>query len=223
MSASETFIRGEEQMRKLLAALIAVAAAYCAFQVLALAQQTQNSTNSSTASSASGHDFLTKAIESNVAEIELAKLAQSKSENSRVKEFAAMMVKDHSGALNRLRQAEGAVGPSNDKSRESAPGSAPTAGLVNPSKEHEQLKTRLAKLSGDEFDREYINAMVQEHQKDIQEFQSEANSRANETGTREKPAPGTEAQPQTVARELLPTLRMHLQQAQSLQKTIAAR
>jgi putative membrane protein len=209
VSASE--IQTEKKdMRKFFSAI--GLAAVCSIIVLpALAQKTINKTN--TSQPVSDHAFFKKAIEANAAEIELGKLAQSKSQDPRVKEFASTQVKDHSDALSRLRQAEGGT-----QSPETAEGKAG----VTLSKEHQRLIDHLAGLSGNEFDREYINAMVKEHQKDIRDFEAQANALPPAgTSGREKPTP--EAQSQTVARDLLPVLQTHLQEAQSLQQAMGGR
>jgi len=212
---------GEQQVKQFLQVIVSVAAICSMCLSPAVAQKTQNSTDSSANSGNSDRTFLNKAMESNIAEIELARMAQMKSQNAQVKDFAAMMIKDHSDALNRLRQAA-SLQSSNSGSQSSSEN--PTAGITL-SKEHQQLKDRLVKLSGSAFDREYINAMVQEHQKDIREFENEANANSNATGAgREKPAPiGTEGQPQALARDILPTLKMHLEEAQMLQRQMAGR
>jgi putative membrane protein len=195
-------------MKKFMLAVVCVSV-ICTLSVWpAFAQKTRNSTN--TYAPASDRDFLKKAMEANTAEIELGKMAESKSQDPGVKEFATMMVKDHSDALNRLRQA-------------ASENNLSTSGVAL-SQQHQQLKNRLANLSGNEFDREYINAMVQDHQKDIKEFEAEANKTSANTSSREKPAPvGTEAQPSALARDLLPTLKKHLAQAQSLQQQMGKR
>src|SRR5215468_8242168 len=51
--------------------------------------------------------FLDKAMEMNQAEINLSEMAQNKAENEMVKEFADMMVQDHTKALDELRNAAG--------------------------------------------------------------------------------------------------------------------
>jgi putative membrane protein len=121
----------------------------------------------------------------------------------------------------RLRQAA-SLQSSNNGSQSSAEN--PTAG-ISLSKEHQQLKDWLVKLNGNAFDREYINAVVQEHQKDIREFENEASLNSNATGAgREKPAPiGTQGQPQALARDILPTLKMHLEEATMLQRQMGGR
>src|SRR5262245_11695070 len=55
-------------------------------------------TNTSTSDS-----FLSQAIEINQAEMELGRLASSKAADKRVKSFADMMVKDHTGGLKKLQ------------------------------------------------------------------------------------------------------------------------
>jgi putative membrane protein len=61
---------------------------------------------------------------------------------------------------------------------------------------------RLSKLSGDNFDREFAKAMVDDHKNDIREFEKEA---------KKKNDPAAE-----FANQTLPTLRKHLEMAQSL-------
>jgi putative membrane protein len=56
---------------------------------------------------------------------------------------------------------------------------------------------RLSKLSGTEFDREYMRDMVKDHQMDVSEFRRESES-AKETNVRE------------FAKQTLPTLEEHL-------------
>jgi putative membrane protein len=102
-------------------------------------------------------DALTKAIEINVAEIEAGKMASGKAENARVKEFAEMMVKDHTDALTKLRAVNGA--PSD----------------VKPNAKHQQTADRLSKLSGAAFDREYIRVMVNGHQEALKFFEQQSN------------------------------------------------
>jgi predicted outer membrane protein len=189
-------------------------------------------------------------MEANQAEIELGRLAESKAENPQVKDFAAMMVRDHTDALNRLREVPGA--PTSNSTSSSATtttsgqgsrtksqsSSTSSSGEIQLSKEHQQLLDRLQNLSGSNFDREYVNAMVQEHQKDVRAFQDKAgvSGTSSSSGTtsnsgqgRAKPSteptePGGAASgsdsAQSVARELLPTLQMHLSEAQSLQRQL---
>ena len=92
--------------------------------------------------------FAEKALMANFAEVKLGELAAERAQNGDVKQFAQMMISDHTKAGAELAAA---VNPFNI--------AAPTK--LDP--EHQQLYDRLSKLSGSEFDREYMRAMVDGH------------------------------------------------------------
>ena len=95
-------------------------------------------------------DFLKKAAIANLAEIELGRLASQKAQNPEVKQFAQMMVDGHTKALDELKQL----------AQRSAGAQLPTA----LDEKHQELQQRLSGLSGEEFDREYMEAMVDAHE-----------------------------------------------------------
>ena len=74
---------------------------------------------------------------------------------------------------------------------------------------HVQLSDRLGNLSGENFDREWANAMVDGHQKVIAKFEQEARS-------------GRDTQVKSWAAKTLPTLREHLQHARDLQSRLGS-
>jgi putative membrane protein len=205
--------------------LILTVAVYCCSLQFALAQ---DDTQSSADGVHTNRPFLARAIEASAAEIELGKMAEAKSQNPRVRAYAQMMVKDHATALDAFhRIATGGIAAV--PNQESATNTAQLSGRVPLSKEHQELRDRLSRLSGDDFDREYMSAMVQEHRKDVRDFEREVKS-GSDTGSaattepaaavREKPqdgADGTQAMtPQRIiARDLLPILKMHLEQAET--------
>jgi putative membrane protein len=92
-------------------------------------------------------------VAANTVDIEAGKLAQSKTKNQKVREFADSMVRDHT-AVNKaavdLVTKLGVTPEENDTSR----------GLT---KSGEQTRSRLSGLSGKEFDREYIANEVAYH------------------------------------------------------------
>ncbi|RPJ76610.1 MAG: DUF4142 domain-containing protein, partial [Acidobacteria bacterium] len=94
-------------------------------------------------------DFLKKAVIANLAEIELGRLATEKAQNPEVKQFAQMMVDGHTKALNELKQLA---------QRSTAP--LPTS----LDEKHQELQQRLSALSGEEFDRAYMEAMIDAHE-----------------------------------------------------------
>src|SRR6185503_7680013 len=111
--------------------------------------------------------FISKAMEGGAAEVQLGELAQQKSQSEDVKQFAAKMVNDHGQMgekwLKPVAQQMGLSEPS------------------GPSKKDKKEIEKLQALSGQDFDREYITMMVKDHQKDLKEFQSEAQTAQDPT------------------------------------------
>ena len=92
--------------------------------------------------------FARKAAETNMAEIRLGELALERAQSHDVKQFARMMVDEHTRANQAL---EAAV----------RGGSIELPEEVDAA--HQQLMSRLGNLRGAEFDREYMAAMVDGH------------------------------------------------------------
>jgi len=90
-------------------------------------------------------DFVQELTIANMAEVELGRMAGERSANAEVKKFGQMMVDDHTAAGEKLKGIA---------SRYSV--TAPTA-LDD---KHRDLRDKLAKLNGADFDREYMDAMV---------------------------------------------------------------
>jgi putative membrane protein len=104
--------------------------------------------------------FVTKALEGGMAEVELGKLAADKSQSPDVKQFAQKMVNDHSQMGDKwFKPVAQQIGVSEPK---------------GPSKKDKKLIEKLQGLSGQQFDTEYIQAMVKDHKEDLKEFQSES-------------------------------------------------
>jgi putative membrane protein len=103
--------------------------------------------------------FLEKAMESNIAEIQMGRLALEKSTDEQVRHFAMQMTEDHGKMLDDFKQAvQGLNIPVPD---------APSKGAL---KSIEKLKT----LSGPAFDQAYIKEMVKAHKEDDKAFKEEA-------------------------------------------------
>jgi putative membrane protein len=132
--------------------------------------------------------FMTQAVKGNNSEVEVGKLALSKSSDADVKSFAQTLVDDHS------------------KANEQAAAAAKEVGVVPPTDVTPEAKKTFAKLqsmSGPAFDKQFVTDMVKDHQKDIAEFKAE-----------EKTGKGAA---QKYAADSLPTLQKHLDIAKSLQ------
>jgi len=135
----------------------------------------------------SDRKFIEKAAQGGLAEVEMGKLAQQKAQSNEVRQFGERMVKDHSAADDKLTQIASGKGMT-------APGEMDAASK----REYD----RLSKLSGAEFDREYMKSMVSDHLKDIREFKSQAKS-------------AKDADLRAFAESTVPTLEEHLKLARS--------
>jgi putative membrane protein len=149
--------------------------------------------------------FVQQALKSGENEVAMAKLAAEKATGSELKQLAEMLAQDHSQVNEQLRLiAQKAGGPSKTPSppgqrSESPPGVSPGAG---PATSPELAK--LSKLSGPEFDKEFLAAIVAGHEKSVDLY--ERASTQLKDGAAKKLATAT-----------LPKIKEHLQQAKSLQ------
>jgi len=135
--------------------------------------------------------FYKNAAEGGMSEVELGQLAQQKSTNPAVKQFGAMMVKDHTAANEKLK----ALAASKQMTLPDSPSLMQKAS-----------KTKLDMMSGDSFDKSYVKGMIEDHKTDIKEFQKEASE-------------GKDPQAKAFATATLPTLQTHLQKIQSIAAT----
>jgi putative membrane protein len=140
-----------------------------------------------------GKTFITKAIQGNLAEVQMGQLAQEKSQNGDVKAFGQQLVTDHKDANSK------ATAVANDL------GVTPPE---EPSKKQQADYNKLSKLSGDAFDKQFARHMVMDHKKDISEYKADS---------KKKDATAS------YASDTLPTLQKHLEMAQSLTKSLAGK
>src|SRR3990172_8040597 len=140
----------------------------------------------------------------------------NKAEDMRVRDYAEMTVRPHTQMLNRLQgttETTSTIGRTEDmrtESRQKPEDSTDQSGLQvereKPSamtadrmdrgmltRDHQQALDRLENLSGEQFDREYINLMVREHRSAIQMYEREARM----SGTRQEKAPSTRPESST--------------------------
>ncbi len=103
--------------------------------------------------------FAVEAANGGMTEVELGKLAQIKASSPAVRDFGKMMVDDHSMANMEMKEL------------------AKSKRIVLPDsigKEEKALKEELAGKTGAAFDKAYVDAMVEDHEHDIAEFQEAA-------------------------------------------------
>lgn len=138
-------------------------------------------------------DFATKAAADGTMEVRLGDIAKGKAQSSVVKDFASMMVADHTRSNDELKAI------------------ASTKNVTIPTDlppEKQQIVDRLSGLSGQEFDREYMAAMVDDHQQAVGMFQ-QASAAAD-----------LDPDLKNFAAKTLPTLEQHLQRAQAIAETL---
>jgi len=152
---------------------------------------TRKSPNSDKASTLAKNDreFIIKAAEGGMHEVEVSKLAASKASDPAVKSFANMLVDDHTKANDELKQLASSKGVE-----------LPAA----PPKSKRSEAEKLGKMEGTKFDQEYLKEVgVKDHQKDIKDF---------EKASKDAKDPELKAW----VDKTLPKLKEHLAQAQKL-------
>jgi len=141
----------------------------------------------------SDRDFLKKAEEGDIKEQNIGRFVLEKSQNKDVKDYAQMLVDDHTKNLNKVVDLMNKKGMPQPKEL--------------PKVEHEAL-AKLKGLSGAALDRGFMSTMVEDHQKDISEFRKELNSAQDEDV-------------KYYVEHTLPVLQEHLQKAQTLYEQIS--
>lgn len=167
---------------KAVTALSFIAATLLAFAGLAGAQSLSDA----------DHEFIKKAATHGAAEVELGTLATQRASRPAVKDFGAKMVKDHGAAnaeLATLARSKGVDVPTTLDA------------------EHQAVRDRLMALGGADFDRAYMQEMVQDHTQDVAEFEKASQS-ASDTDLR------------NWAAAKLPTLREHLALARDINSQV---
>lgn len=148
----------------------------------------------SAAVSAADRNFVMKAAQGGLAEVQLGQLAAEKASNEDVKKFGQRMADDHAKANDQLKQLAA---------------SKNIAVPTQPSAKEKADADRLTKLSGEAFDHAYMREMVKDHMKDVAEFKRQSKS-------------GKDGDIRNFASQTLPTLQDHLSSARSLVPRTAA-
>lgn len=151
--------------------------------------QPQQSTSSNEMMKSPDAKFAMKAAQGGMAEVQLGQLAAQKGGTPDVKAFGQQMVDDHSKANDQLKQVAAQENMT-----------LPTT--MDP--KDQALYTKLQGLSGTQFDKAYVKAMVKDHKEDIKEFQKEADK-------------GKNPQIKNFASQTLPILQGHLSKVESIE------
>jgi putative membrane protein len=134
-------------------------------------------------------EFLHKALKGDNSEIMLGQLAADHAFSPAVRDYGRTLVRDHQQARDEVLR----VGRRFrlDDTRAAVP-------------EAYREQRDLSRMHGPRFDREFINYMVDDHRKDVEDFKDEARERHGAVSE--------------LARRQLPTLRKHLDMALELQR-----
>lgn len=136
--------------------------------------------------------FAQEAAMGGLTEIQLAKLAEQRSSNDTVKQFAQTVLNEQNKANDQLQQVA-------SRGNLTLPNS--------PDPKEEEALNKLSKLSGPAFDKAFAKDMVKEHEKQVNEFRAESTS-------------GMVSQVREFAGQMLPELQQHLESAKNLEKTV---
>lgn len=150
-------------------------------------QSSQASAMDQSGSKMTDHQFIKKAAEDDLAEIQMAQLAQQKASDNNLKQMAQHLMNDHQQNEQQIKQVaeqQGVTLPTQPDSKDKA------------------KYDRLSKLNGSQFDKAFIREQLRDHQKDVAMFQH-ASSNAKDQAVKQ------------YAANTLPKLQQHLEMVQS--------
>lgn len=136
-------------------------------------------------------DFAVKAANGGMMEVQLGEYAAKNASDKSVKDFGSMMVTDHSKANDELK----ALSTSKNIALPATVGDDKT-----------DMITDMMKKTGKDFDKAYMNKMVEDHKEDINMFQKAADD-------------SKDSEIKAFAAKALPTLKKHLNDAEAIVKS----
>ncbi|WP_192822267.1 DUF4142 domain-containing protein [Rufibacter sp. LB8] len=138
--------------------------------------------------------FVAEAASAGMLEAELGRLASSKAQDARVKQYGQLMLDHHTQGNKQLKQI------------------ADLKNLITPTslgEDHQEIYNELMSQSGAAFDKAYMQSMVKSHKETIDRFEQMANE-------------GTDLELKNFAAKTLPMLRAHLEQAEQIEDALEA-
>ncbi|MEO6523130.1 MAG: DUF4142 domain-containing protein [Mucilaginibacter sp.] len=166
-------------------------AAFAAASLQSCSPKREKAYNVRTNVNANGLAFIKEAHEGGLTEIAASKIAEKNSTNKEVTEFAAMMIKDHSEAgveLDTIADHKYVL----------------LKGTVN--NEHRTVLDSLAKKTGAEFDKAYMELMVKDHEVAEELYHENADS--------------TYPDIREFARKVLVKVKAHLEEAEKIKASL---
>ena len=159
------------------------------------AQQSPSSEKPETAQVSGDQQFIAEASQDGRSEVELGQLAEKQASSPVVKRLAVKIVTDHTKANQQL---------------ELLPEASQALQSATPPPKEGGTADRLSQLSGKEFDRAFVEQVIQDHESAISRFKEAASSAQSPDVKR-------------FASQTLPTLEQHLQMAKSAQKALGGK
>src|SRR6476646_487726 len=137
---------------------------------------------------ASPESFAKAAAQGGMAEVKMGQLAAKNAKDPEIKKFGQMMVTDHTKAGDELK----ALAQKKNYQLPTDIGS------------HQSTYDKLSKLTGADFDKEYVDEMVSDHESDLKEFQRQADN-------------GSDPELKAFAAKVVTMIQKHLEAIKALQ------
>lgn len=148
--------------------------------------------NNTVAVDKSTADFMVEAADGGMTEVQAGRMAAQKATHPRVKAFGEMMVRDHSKV--------------NDEMKSLAARKNVTL-PATVSDDKQKMIDDYNKKSSKDFDKDYMDMMVKDHEKDVSKFEKASNDTKD-------------ADVKALIDKTLPTLRAHLDSAKAIQNSL---
>lgn len=144
-------------------------------------------------------DFIREHVAMGESEVALGQLAAQKGTHAEVKRFGEMMVRDHTAAGQELKQIHAQLAASTTADNRA------TAD-TDARDEHKDALEDLQGLSGRDFDRKYMDLMIEHHEEAVDDLEDKAANGSTEV--------------RQWASKTLPKVQQHLEQAKTIKETL---
>ncbi len=152
----------------------------------------KNEQNATSEKMEDDHEFAVDAVSGGIMEVTLGNVALKNAASEKVKEFGQTIIDDHTkanGTLMALAAQKGITLPTSAGDK------------------HQEHINDLSKKQGADFDKEYMNMMVDDHEEDIRKFEEEAKN-------------GKDSDLRNFAADQVPILKKHLEAARSIRDSL---
>lgn len=176
-------------------------------------QQSHPSSQHDTTRTGSGHmakdegKFVHKALKGGKSEVALATMAAERASHADVKSFAQRLVTDHTKANEELTALASRKGLDNAMATQGKPDK--DRAKADKADKDNAVMDRMTKLSGESFDRAFMEYQVRHHEQEVKDFERMANQ-------------AKDPEVRAFAAKTVPVLKEHLEQARSISGRVGA-